>query len=371
MGKKQSIMNTYTCACSATLFFENTQCLTCQREVGWCPSCRAIVALEPADAGGYRCCGCAAVLAKCHNYAVEKVCNRCVVVGAGQASADSLCDYCRFNDTIPDLNVAGNRQRWYRLEQGKRRLLYALDFLGLPYGTADDGVRLPLSFDFKADPDPAVAYWQPMADKQQIFTGHAHGKITIKLREAEPAEREKLRVEFQEAHRTIIGHFRHEISHYYWEMLVQGVCENAFTSVFGDHNYPPYADALQRYYQQGPPADWADRFVSAYASSHPWEDFAETFATYLDVVSVLDTADNLRLGSGVDPRTAELDAMLVRYRRIGLVLNEMNRDMGLKDLVPEVLGAAVVQKMRFIHDLVRGAAALCHFGSLTGTIATT
>jgi len=287
---------------------------------------------------------------------VEQVCNRCIAADDNATPpADSLCDYCRFNDTIPDLNVDGNRHRWYRLEQGKRRLLYALDFLGLPYGTAADGVQPPLSFDFKADPDPA-GYWQPMADKQQIYTGHVHGKITIKLREAEPVEREKLRVEFQEAHRTVIGHFRHEISHYYWEMLVQGVCEDACIAVFGDHINPPYADALQHYYQQGPPADWASRFISAYASAHPWEDFAETFATYLDVVSVLDTADNLGLGSGVDPRTAELDAMLVRYRRIGLVLNEVNRDMGLKDLVPEVFGPPVEQKMRFVHELVRSSA---------------
>lgn len=347
-------MNIYTCTCSATLFFENTQCLSCGREVGWCPNCRAIAALDEYGENRYSCSACQNLLAKCHNYAVERVCNRCVVVG-GPSPADALCDYCRFNDTIPDLNVAGNRQRWYRLEQGKRRLLYALDFLGLPYGTAADGIQPPLSFDFKADPDPAaLGYWQPMADKQQIFTGHAHGKITIKLREAEPVEREKLRVEFQEAHRTVIGHFRHEISHYYWEMLVQGVCEDACLALFGDHNHPPYAEALKQYYQQGPPADWPNRFISAYASAHPWEDFAETFATYLDVVSVLDTADNLGLGSGVDPRTAELDAMLARYQRIGLVLNEMNRDMGLKDLVPEVFGAPVVEKMNFVHHLVRG-----------------
>jgi hypothetical protein len=39
------------------------------------------------------------------------------------------------------------------------------------------------------------------------------------------------------------------------------------------------------------PAHWRDNFVSAYATTHPWEDFAETFAHYLHIVDTLETAN--------------------------------------------------------------------------------
>ncbi|MBI1367622.1 MAG: hypothetical protein GC162_03095 [Planctomycetes bacterium] len=348
-------MKTFECTCGARLFFENSQCLACGRDVGWCPICRAIRSLDvDADGGATRCGYCRAALIKCHNYAVENVCNRCVVSDVQGTAPGALCDYCRFNQTIPDLTVAENRQRWYRLEQGKRRLLYTLDLLGLPYGTASDGVHPPLSFDFKADASIVRQNWFSFGQHEQVHTGHLDGKITINLREAEPVEREKLRVAFDEAHRTIIGHFRHEISHYYWQMLVSGRCEDAFAAAFGDHRAISYENARQNYYQQGPAPDWRARFVSAYASMHPWEDFAETFATYLDVVSVLDTAGNMGLYA-VDPRHAELDPMLERYEKLGVMFNEMNRAMGLTDLVPEVFSRPVAGKMKFVHDLIRAA----------------
>src|SRR5690606_19657293 len=121
--------------------------------------------------------------------------------------------------------------------------------------------------------------------------------------------------------------------------------------VFGDHQNPPYGEALQRHYSKGSPLDWRDRFVSAYATMHPWEDWAETFALYLDITSVLDTASKMGLISAVD--FGDLNGMVGQYRRLGLVLNELNREMGLIDLVPEVLHAAVVEKLGFVHGLVR------------------
>ena len=349
-------MNTYQCACGSRLFFENTKCLKCAREVGWCRTCQSIRAAEPTEAQTFACTVCSTSLVKCHNYEVEKVCNRFVSADMANGEAVTLCRSCQFTKDIPDLNIEGNRRRWYRLERGKRRLFYTLDYLQLPYGLEGEGVEPPLSFHFKADPGAETRNWRPLRGQQQVYTGHAHGKITINLREADPAEREKLRVNLQEEHRTIIGHFRHEIAHYYWEMLVQGKAEDAFIEVFGDHNNPSYADAMKNYYDNGPAADWTRSFVSAYASMHPWEDFAETFASYLDLVSVLETAANMGLGEVIDPRTTELKPMLKRYQRIGVVLNEMNRDMGLKDLVPEVFVPPVAQKMRYVHDLVRASA---------------
>ena len=343
-------MQTFRCSCGSTIFFESSLCVRCGAELGWCPACRSMTALVP-DGERLRCgrSGCGAPLVKCSNYALERVCNRCC-----PADAPGLCDYCRFNATIPDLSVEGNRERWARLEAAKRRLLYTLDLLGLPYGDATDGVEPPLSFAFEADPEPTRSWWK-MGEVERVYTGHANGRITIDVAEADDVAREKARTWFGEAHRTIIGHFRHEIGHYYWQMLVQGRCEPRFVERFGNHESPSYADAQQRYYDQGPPAGWEATCISAYAAMHPWEDFAECFGTYLDMVSVLDIARQMKVG-GVDPTCAELQAMIDAYAELGVVLNEMNRAQGLVDLVPEVLGPPVVAKLGFVHELVRAAA---------------
>ena len=351
-------MRTFVCACENTIFFENSLCLACKREVGWCPACRRMTVLLPGEGGELKCgnSACGSRLVKCLNYAVESVCNRCVVPVDPIPEVAPFCEYCRFNNTIPDLSVAGNREKWLRLETAKRRLLYTLDLLGLPYGTKEDGVSPPLSFDFKEDVAPKNRWWWSMGVEERVYTGHANGNITINVREADSVEREKARVLFQEEHRTVIGHFRHEIGHYYWQMLVAERCEAECARVFGDHLSPTYADAQKRFYKEGAPPHWKSSYVSAYASMHPWEDFAETFATYLDMVSVLDTAKNLNVGGDVDPLAVDLPAMVDAYIQQGIAQNEMNRAMGLHDLVPEVFVPPVVAKMQFVHDLIRAAA---------------
>ena len=194
-----------------------------------------------------------------------------------------------------------------------------------------------------------------MGKEERVYTGHADGKITINVREADTVELEKSRVHFEEAHRTVVGHFRHEIAHYFWQMLVQGQCEPECKAVFGDHENPSYAEAQQKYYSNGPAGNWRSGFVSAYATMHPWEDFAETFATYLDMVSVLDTALNMGISDSCDPTKTDLPQMVDRYIRLGVVLNEMNRAMGLIDLVPEIFAPPIVEKMQFVHNLLRQA----------------
>ncbi len=271
--------------------------------------------------------------------------------------AEPLCDYCRFNETIPDLSVPGNQERWYRLEVAKRRLLYNLDLLELPYGTGSEGVELPLSFDFKADLVSTDEVWKTMGNEERVFTGHANGKITINIREADPVEREKLRVDFGESHRTLIGHFRHEIGHYYWQLLIQGKDEDAFKAVFGDHENPSYSEALDYYYKNGPKSDWQAGYISAYATMHPWEDFAETWNAYLDMVSVLHTSENTDLiqTGGKESHKEEFEVMVARYLDLGMKINEINRAQGLTDLVPEVFSAPVLEKMRYIHQLIKKA----------------
>ena len=349
-------MNFYSCVCQNTLFFDNSCCVSCGRDVGWCPVCRAIRALEPAEDCRFRCTepSCGALLVKCANYERADVCNRCIEAETCETVGETFCDYCRFNATIPDLSVPENHEKWRRIESAKRRLFYILDVLGLPYGTAAEGFDPPLAFDFKGDLVPEHGLWRTMGQEERVYTGHADGKITINIREADDAEREKLRVDLGEAQRTVIGHFRHEIGHYYWDLLVRGRCEEAYKGLFGDHENPTYAEALERHYAEGPPDDWQERYISAYATMHSWEDWAETFAYYLDMASIIETAINVELIPSV--AWDDFDRMLRYFHEIGVVANELNRTMGLIDLVPEVITEPVEAKLRFVHNVVRDAA---------------
>lgn len=353
-------MQSFRCSCNNVIFFDNSRCLACGSELGFCPACRNLTALVAEPSGGLRCGHdtCRAALVKCVNYAQHDVCNRCLNVES--SGAGGLCDCCRFNETIPDLTIPGNLQKWYALEAAKRRLFYELDQLGLRFGQDGEVVDPPLRFDFKADVIPTGGYWRSIGDHEQVFTGHVDGRITINIREADDAAREKLRVELGEPQRTLIGHFRHEIGHYFWERLVKGRREDEFQELFGNPFEPSYEEGLEAHYQNGPPADWRLRFVSAYATMHPWEDFAETFSVYLDMVSALDTAEHVGVGGATATGRTDLDAMVVRYQALGLALNELNRGMGLLDLVPEVFVAPVVEKLRLIHHLVREDAAVAN-----------
>ncbi len=347
-------MRRFRCTCGNQLFFENTQCLICHREVGWCPHCSTLVPLL-LQGDGYHCgrSECGAPLFKCHNYAVENVCNRMLLKSQQVAATHQLCDYCQLNATIPDLSVTGNREKWYRLEVAKRRLFYSLDMLELPYAPVGSNFPLPLSFEFKADIVPANAKWHKMGRSEKVYTGHARGVITINIQEADDVERERLRQQFQEAHRTLIGHFRHEIGHYYWELLIEKQREAEFAAVFGDHQSPTYAESQAKYYREGPAPGWSNQFISAYASMHPWEDFAESFAAYLDMRAVLDTAQHrgFRAQSILDDQF-ELTTAIAYYLQLGVMVNEFNREMGLLDLVPDVFTPAVTNKLSFIHHLV-------------------
>ncbi len=350
-------MKTFHCNCGAVVYFENVQCVACGSELGWCPACQTLGSIH-ADVYGQYHCGdpaCGAALTKCYNYAVEQVCNRCVPTAQLSGETEALCDYCRFNDTIPDLSINGNREKWSEIEAAKRRVFYTLDLLGLPYGSAEDGFAVPLSFDFKGDRVAKRFLWFNVGEHEQVYTGHANGKVTINIREADDVEREKARVSLGEAHRTLIGHFRHEMGHYFWDVLVKEKCEADCISVFGDHDNPDYATALQAYYENGAPPGWQSNYISAYATMHPWEDFAESFAAYLDMVSVVDVAFHSSLVDSVDPASADFQALAAEYAQLGLLLNETNRAVGLLDLVPEVHTATILGKIEFVHTLSKNA----------------
>jgi len=53
-----------------------------------------------------------------------------------------------------------------------------------------------------------------------VLTSHCNGLITLNIAEADDAERERRRVKFHEPYRTLLGHLRHEVAHYYWDRLI-------------------------------------------------------------------------------------------------------------------------------------------------------
>lgn len=326
-------MRTFQCECGQTLFFHSVQCLACKRKVGMCTTCNQVSAINENESGEMHCGvnDCGATITRCSNSS-QGFCNR---YPPAQNNADVMCDYCATTNLIPDLSINGNLAAWKKLETAKQRVLYVLDMIRLPFRPAPDAHVL--RFEFKAD------------NQQAIYTGHFDGCITINIREADSVERERTRVEFSEPQRTLVGHIRHELGHYYWDRLVRGRDEEAFRTIFGDERNPSYEEALKQHHNDSLPKNWPANYVSAYAAMHPWEDFAETFGAYLDMVSVLDTAQSFQIASR---ELESLDQMVKQYQQVGMVANELNRDMGLIDLVPEVFTSGVVKKLDYVHGLV-------------------
>ena len=245
---------------------------------------------------------------------------------------------------------------------GKHHLFYSLLRLKLPLANRIDDPEHGLAFDFLADsPDPTGP---------KVMTGHDNGLITIALVEADDAERERRRTQMHEPYRSLLGHFRHEVGHYFWDVLVRdgGRLEEC-RAVFGDDSQD-YDAALQAHYQNGAPADWQEHYVSQYASTHPWEDWAETWAHYLHIVDTLEMAS--AFGIRVKPRlmrdetlTAEInldpykpdasmEEIIDAWLPLTFAMNSLNRAMGNPDLYPFVLSPTVVTKLSFVHDVVHG-----------------
>jgi hypothetical protein len=276
---------------------------------------------------------------QCANYAHEGVCNWMVPADSG----DDLCQACRLNNVIPNLTEPENHRLWQDVEQAKRRLIYSLDRLRLPViAKSDDPVR-GLSFDIKAS-----------SGDERVLTGHADGLITLNLSEADAAEREKMRLAMKERYRTLLGHFRHEVGHYYWDRLVADRDQHEdFRALFGDER-ADYTEALKRHYSAAPDPGYADSFISGYAAAHPWEDFAETFAHYLHSIDTLETAEQYGFASASlgDDTALEFETLMTEWYRLTVALNALNRSMGLPDAYPFAISPTVKQKLRFVHDLI-------------------
>lgn len=350
-------MKTFHCtACQALVFFENVNCLTCGRVLAFATDRMAMLALNPredvwesvedgkTDGVMYRLCA---------NYVTHGVCNWAIAAD----SPDTLCRSCGLTHTIPAVDVAGNKEAWGKLEIAKRRVVYAILSLNLELVSKRQDPARGLEFRFLSD---TVT---PSGDRSRVLTGHDDGVITINVAEADDVYRESQRHHHNEPYRTLIGHFRHEIGHYYWDRLIAGGDKlEQFREIFGDERVD-YQLALKQHYEQGAPPNWHENYVSAYASTHPWEDWAESWAHVMHMVDALETAqavglsvkpariDEPALAIPAKPPLSRVEAFeqLVReWASLTYVLNNLTRGLGLADAYPFVLSKPVVEKLRFV-----------------------
>jgi hypothetical protein len=333
-------MRAFACpTCGRLVTFESTRCLHCETALAFDPAAREIVAR---DAHGSSCAN--DELAACNWLA---------------PATGALCEACALTRTRPaDADPAGLAVV-PAAEAAKRRLLFELAELGLPV----------LSW---RDREGGIAFDFLSSERERVTTGHADGVIVLDLAEADSARREQRRAELGEPYRTVLGHLRHEIGHYYQEILapVGSPQRAACRARFGDDR-ADYQAAIDRHYETGAPADWPQHFVSAYATMHPWEDWAETFAHYLHIRDALQTAaaHSLRVEGPAIATTDEaplraepvdegdeedLRTLLEAWLPLTYALNAMNRSMGESDLYPFVIAPAVEAKLAFVHELVAG-----------------
>ena len=357
-------MKLFECqGCGQMLFFENVRCERCGRQLGFLPERLTLSALDPAGEGRWRAlAGSRRLWRFCAN-AQHGACNWLVPAG-GKAE---LCRACLLNRTIPNLEEPQHQVLWQRIEMAKHRLVYGLLRLGLPLPSKAEEPEKGLAFDFLAGTP------QPGEDGPGVVTGHASGLITLDIAEADPVQRERLRRELYEPYRTLLGHFRHEIGHYYWERLIDDPGRHEeFRALFGDER-TDYGAALSAHYAQGPqPPTWQESFISSYAKAHPWEDFAETWAHYLHIVDTLETGASfglrirpkagrdrgLAVAIDFDPyREENLERMIQAWFPLTYAVNELNHSMDQPDLYPFILAPKVIEKLSFVHRLVHQDAA--------------
>ena len=327
-------MRIFKCpSCGSRVFFENYVCPSCEKALVFDPASMKMdvvsSALGPACANrGQAAC----------NWRVD------------DGQKESYCIACRLNHVIPNIGSPLNLALWRRIELAKRRLVYDLLRLGLPIVNRREDAKEGLCFDFLSDD----------AAPRPIMTGHEDGLITINIAEADDSQREARRAAMGEPYRTLLGHFRHEVGHFYWNVLVRdSPMLSAFRATFGDER-EDYGEALKRHYASGPKQDWKRFHISAYASSHAWEDWAECFAHFLHIVSTLDTASSLPLmlhqrhrATLSDPyREMDFDALIEAWIPVAESLNELNRSMGVLDAYPFVLTPAVIGKLHIVHLIV-------------------
>ena len=350
-------MRLYDCDhCGQPIHFDNRSCVACGHRLAFVPERLAMHALrEQADGTWHLVAVPDHKVRFCANAEMD-ICNWTVLAGG----AEPFCPACRHNRLVPDVSTEVGLEQWRRIGQAQRHLFYSLMRWDLPRTTREEDPQGGLVFDFLIDAVGEDGTVVP------AMTGHESGLIAIRAAEADDLTREQARVSMNEPYRTLLGHFRHEMGHYIWDKLVrdEGRLE-PFRLAFGDER-EDYGLALQRHYDEGPPNDWQENYISAYASTHPWEDFAESFAHYVHIVDALETArsygmvieprghQDLAAVVGFNPYAArDAEQLVAAWIPFSLALNSIHRSMGVPDLYPFILTPTVVAKLEFIHGLIR------------------
>jgi hypothetical protein len=356
-------LKTFHCtACQALVFFENTNCLNCGRVLAFVSERMAMLTFDPGPDGLWKPIGDdqsgEVTYRLCANYAGHQVCNWAVPA----TDDNDLCVSCRLTHTVPDLSQPENHVAWAKLETAKRRLIYAILSLQLPLLGRAENAGQGLEFRFLSE---SVA---PNGDRSRVLTGHDEGLITINVAEADDIYRETQRQYQHEPYRTLLGHFRHEIGHFYWDRLISNSAQlEEFRRIFGDER-ADYQQALKHHYEHGAPANWDETFISAYASTHPWEDWAESWAHVMHMVDALETAQ--AVGLSVRPtrpdepalsvpskppqsRVEDFAQLVQEWSSLTYVLNNLTRGLGLADAYPFVISTPVVDKLRFVSNSMR------------------
>lgn len=347
-------MKYFSCSnCDLQIFFMNSKCTHCHTELGYVAENKEMVSFEKQTDEVWKSLNPNLknkLYKPCFNYSHHHVCNWMI-----PADSDEIyCESCKLTSIIPNLDNPDHIIYWARLEHAKRRFLYMMQQLNImPRPKKDANDQFGLQFNFLM-PEPG----------QPVLTGHAHGLITLNASEADVVYRETTRVKMGENYRTLLGHFRHESGHFYFDLIQQIRPDliDEFRNLFGDERQD-YSEALQTHYHSGPPKNWQDNFISSYASAHPWEDWAETWAHYLHMMDTLETA--FYAGLCVNSKRSDLPSMIIEESPIGAEnfetvlqnwmtitfnLNALNRSMGLDDAYPFTLSDKVLDKLRFIHD---------------------
>ena len=347
-------MRDFTCAnCGNTTYFQNRNCIKCGARLGFVARTQTLEALVPQEGEDWTIANDAGVRYRfCANAAAD-VCNWLVEGSSGEA----FCRACRHNRLVPSAALPHTLAHWRAIAAAQRHLFYSFLKWDLPAPTRAENPCGGLVFDFMEDkrlPDGSI---------EKPMTGHDEGVITIRAAEAEDAERETLRVLMHEPYRTVLGHFRHETGHFIWNQMIRdGGLIAECREVFGDDSID-YAAALDAHYKAGPARDWQERFISEYASCHPWEDFAETFAHCLHIVDTLEMARShqIRLSVcgqppteiAVDPYSEDdFETLAEQWVPLSITLNSLHHSMGERPLYPFILTPAVRKKLGFVHKVI-------------------
>jgi hypothetical protein len=347
-------MKLYTCSnCHNLIYFENNICLHCGYSLGFDANTLSLITLVSENDNIF---SSAKNKQEKYRYCKNAEYGTCNWIIHSSQSLD-FCRACELNRTIPDLASDENMKRWKSIEIAKHRLVYSLLRLRLPVSKKKDDEEEGIAFDFLAETSP----------KEKVITGHDNGVITLNIDEADEAARVRHKMDLGEKYRTLLGHFRHEIGHYYWEVLIKNNdAIEKYRLLFGNENVD-YEEALEIYYKNGAPSNWSENFISPYASSHSWEDWAETWAHYLHLMDTLETAFSfgIRIQPDMVQDTKAIQASIQQdpydmtdfnqiikwWLPLTFAVNSLNRSMGHSDFYPFVISEAVVKKLQFIHEI--------------------